>query len=42
MSPRADHLITARDPSLTKALPEEQVVAFHRVTAQLLFLSARV
>ena len=37
-----DHLFTVRDPSLAKALPEEQAMAFHLVTAQLLFLSARV
>ena len=29
------------NPSLTKVLPEEQVMAFHRATAQLLFLSTR-
>jgi hypothetical protein len=29
------------NPSLTKVLPEEQVMVFHRATAQLLFLSAR-
>jgi hypothetical protein len=29
-----------RDPSLAKVLPEEQAMAFHRTTAQLLFLSA--
>jgi hypothetical protein len=40
-SPAADHLFTVRDPSLAKALPEEQAMAFHHVTAQLLFLSAR-
>ncbi len=40
-SPAADHLFTVRDPSLAKALPEEQAMAFHRATAQLLFLSAR-
>jgi hypothetical protein len=40
-SPAADHLFTVRDPSLAKALPEEQVMAFHRVMAQLLFLSTR-
>ena len=40
-SPAADHLFTVRDPSLVKVLPEEQVMAFHRTTAQLLFLSAR-
>ncbi len=41
-SPAADHLFTVRDPSLAKALPEKQAMAFHCVTAQLLFLSARV
>jgi len=40
-SPAADHLFTVRDPSLAKMLPEEQAMGFHRVTAQLLFLSAR-
>jgi hypothetical protein len=40
MSPAVDHLFTVRDPSLAKALPEEQAMAFHRATAQLLFLSA--
>ncbi len=40
-SPAADHLFTVRDPSLAKALPEEQAMAFHRAMAQLLFLSAR-
>ena len=40
-SPAADHLFTVRDPSLAKVLPEEQAMAFHRTTAQLLFLSAR-
>ena len=40
-SPAADHLFTVRDPSLAKMLPEEQAMAFHRTTAQLLFLSAR-
>jgi hypothetical protein len=40
-SPAADHLFMVRDLSLVKALPEEQVMAFHRATAQLLFLSAR-
>ena len=42
MSPAADHLFTVRDPSLAKVLPEEQAMVFHRATAQLLFLSARV
>jgi hypothetical protein len=41
-TPAEDHLFTVRDPSLAKALPEEQAMAFHRATAQLLFLSARV
>jgi hypothetical protein len=41
MSPAADHLFTVRDPSLAKALLEEQAMAFHRAMAQLLFLSAR-
>jgi hypothetical protein len=40
-SPAADHLFTVRDPSLVKVLPEEQAMAFHRTTAQLLFLSTR-
>jgi hypothetical protein len=40
-SPAVDHLFTVRDPSLAKVLPEEQAMAFHRTTAQLLFLSAR-
>jgi hypothetical protein len=41
-SPAADHLFTVmRDPSLAKVLPEEQAMAFHRTTAQLLFLSSR-
>jgi hypothetical protein len=40
-SPAADHLFTVRDPSLAKVLPEEQAMAFHRMTAQLVFLSTR-
>jgi hypothetical protein len=40
-SPATDHLFTVRDPSLAKVLPEEQAMTFHRVMAQLLFLSAR-
>ncbi len=39
-SPATDHVFTARDPSLAKVLPEEQAMAFHCTTAQLLFLSA--
>jgi hypothetical protein len=41
ISPAADHLFMVRDPSLAKALPEEQAMAIHRTTAQLLFLSVR-
>jgi hypothetical protein len=41
-SPAADHLFTVRDPSLAKALSEEQAMEFHRTKAQLLFPSARV
>ena len=41
-SPATGHLFTVRDPSLAKALPEEQAMAFHHAMAQLLFLSARV
>jgi hypothetical protein len=41
MSLATDHLFALRDPSLAKVLPEEQAIAFHRTTAQLLFLSAR-
>jgi hypothetical protein len=40
-SPATDHLFTVRDPSLAKALLEEQAMVFHRATAQLLFLSMR-
>ncbi len=40
-SPAANHLFMVRDPSLAKMLPEEQAMAFHCVTTQLLFLSAR-
>jgi hypothetical protein len=40
-SPAMDHLFLARDPSLAKMLPEEQVMALHCATAQLLFVSAR-
>jgi len=40
-SPATDHLFMVRHPSLAKVLPEEQVMACRRTTAQLLFLSAR-
>jgi hypothetical protein len=41
-SPATDHLFTVRDPSfLAKVSPEEQAMAFHRRTTQLLFLNAR-
>jgi hypothetical protein len=37
----ADHLSKVQDKSLATLLPEEQAMAFHHATAQLLFLSAR-
>ena len=40
-SPAQDHLFDVRDPSMARLLPEEQAMAFHHATAQLLFLSAR-
>ena len=40
-SPAADHLFQIRDKSDAKYLPEELAMAFHRTTAQLLFMSAR-
>jgi hypothetical protein len=40
-SPAVDHLLTVRDPSLAKAMPEEQAMVFHHATAQLLFLNTR-
>jgi len=40
-TPAADHLFKVRDEGDAKKLPEEQAVAFHRTTAQLLFLSGR-
>ncbi len=42
VSPAADHLFTVRDRTKATPLPEEQARAFHHVTAQVLFLSARV
>ena len=41
-APAADHLFLVGDTSLAKMLLEEQVMAFHCATAQLLFVSARV
>ena len=41
-TPAADHLFTIRPDEERKLLPEEQAQAFHRTTAQLLFLSQRV
>eukprot|EP00804_Cyclotella_cryptica_P016577 CCRYP_020528-RE/>CCRYP_020528-RE protein AED:0.38 eAED:0.38 QI:0/-1/0/1/-1/1/1/0/519 len=38
-TPAADHLFQTRDDG--RKLPEEQAAAFHRTTAQLLFLSGR-
>ena len=40
-TPAADHLFTVRPDEEQKSLPEEQAQAFHRTTAQLLFLSQR-
>jgi hypothetical protein len=40
-SPAQDHLFDVHDPSKAKLLPEEQAIAFHHDTAQLLLLSAR-
>ncbi len=41
-SPVADHLFKVREELEAKPLPEEeQAMAFHHTTAQLLFLSAR-
>ncbi|KAL3810038.1 hypothetical protein ACHAXA_000207 [Cyclostephanos tholiformis] len=40
-SPGADHLFNVRDETEAKLLPEEQAMAFHHATAQLLFLSNR-
>ncbi len=39
-TPAADHLFEVQDKSLAMLLPEEQAMAFHHATAQLLFLSA--
>jgi hypothetical protein len=40
-SPAADHLFTVCSETKAKPLPEEQAMAFHHTTVQLLFLSAR-
>ena len=40
-TPAADHLFTVRPDEERKLLREEQAQAFHRSTAQLLFLSQR-
>ncbi len=40
-SPAAEHLFTVWSDAKAKPLPEEQAMAFHHATAQLLFLSAR-
>jgi hypothetical protein len=39
--PAADHLFKMQEELEAKPLPEEQAMAFHLTTAQLLFLSAR-
>ena len=41
VTPAADHLFSITDADEAKYLPEEKAVAFHRTTAQLLFLSSR-
>jgi hypothetical protein len=38
-TPAADHLFKIRDPNDALLLPEQQAIAFHHTTAQLLFLS---
>ena len=40
-TPAAEHLFEVREDNTEKLLLEEQALAFHRTTAQLLFLSAR-
>ena len=40
-SPAADHLFQVRPDGDAQKLPEEQAVAFHHSTAQLLFISSR-
>ena len=40
-TPAADHLFKVRDDEDARKLSKEQVVAFHRASAQLLFLSRR-
>ena len=37
-TPTADHLFKIRDPNDVLLLPEQQAIAFHHTTAQLLFL----
>ena len=40
-TPAAEHLFDVHEDNKDKLLPEEQVLAFHCTTAQLLFLRAR-
>lgn len=40
-TPHNEHLFNVRELDEAVLLPEEQVVKFHRTTAQLLFLSTR-
>ena len=40
-TPAADHLFSVRDADEAKYLPEENAIAFHHTTAQLLFLSSQ-
>eukprot|EP00957_Ditylum_brightwellii_P111993 8540666-Ditylum_brightwellii.AAC.1 len=39
-TPAAEHLFEVCEDNKDKLLPEEQILAFHRTTAQLLLLSA--
>ena len=41
VTPAADYLLTVRDESEAKPLPEEQALSFHRTVAQVLYLAAR-
>ena len=40
-TPAADHLFSVRDDDLEKYLPEENSIAFHHTTSQLILLSSR-
>ena len=40
-TPAADHLFSVRDADEAKYPPEENAIAFHHTTAQLIFLRSR-